>query len=90
MVDREANANGGMLVIATSIPDKREWIQWKGRTARQDRPGQFQVVLNLKSKPFTDPKHKKLPAMLRAPTMTEDGKVALFVLPCTMLYLVPC
>ena len=38
VVDKEANANGGMLVIATSIPDEREWIQWKGRTARQDRP----------------------------------------------------
>jgi len=24
-----------MLVIATSVPDEREWIQWKGRTARQ-------------------------------------------------------
>ena len=40
VVDREANANGGMLVVATSMPDEREWIQWKGRTARQDRPGQ--------------------------------------------------
>eukprot|EP00966_Prymnesium_polylepis_P163189 3771580-Prymnesium_polylepis.1 len=46
VVDRESNANGGMLVIATSIPDEREWIQWVGRTARQDRPGQFYVVLN--------------------------------------------
>ena len=52
VVDKEANANGGMLVIATSIPDKREWIQWKGRTARQDRPGQFQVVLNLQVRPL--------------------------------------
>ena len=44
--DEFANANGGMLVIATSIPDTREWIQWKGRTARQDRPGQFYVVMS--------------------------------------------
>ena len=35
VVDKESNLNGGMLVIATSIPDEREWIQWKGRTARQ-------------------------------------------------------
>ena len=27
VIDKEANANGGMLVIATSIPDEREWIQ---------------------------------------------------------------
>jgi len=45
-----------MLVIATSVPDEREWIQWKGRTARQDRPGQFYVILNTKAKPFTDKK----------------------------------
>ena len=54
VVDKEANANGGMLVIATSIPDEREWIQWKGRTARQDRPGQFYVILNEKSKLFKE------------------------------------
>jgi len=52
VVDKEANANGGMLVIATSIPDEREWIQWKGRTARQDRPGQFYVILDQTAKPF--------------------------------------
>ena len=55
VVDKEANANGGMLVIATSIPDEREWIQWKGRTARQDRPGQYFVILNQKAAPFTLP-----------------------------------
>ncbi|KAL3927990.1 MAG: hypothetical protein SGPRY_002578 [Prymnesium sp.] len=53
VVDKEANANGGMLVIATSIPDEREWIQWKGRTARQDRPGQFYVILDRQEKPFS-------------------------------------
>jgi len=65
VIDKEANANGGMLVIATSIPDEREWIQWKGRTARQDRPGQFYVVLDEKAKPFDDPRHKKLKERLR-------------------------
>ena len=34
-LDERANAEGGMLVIATSIPDAREWAQWKWRTARQ-------------------------------------------------------
>ena len=40
-MDEGANAHGGMLVIATDVPDAREWIQWKGRTARQDRPGPY-------------------------------------------------
>ena len=43
-----------MLVIAMSIPDEREWIQWKGRTARQDRPGQFHVVLDRSAPPFSE------------------------------------
>jgi superfamily II DNA/RNA helicase len=64
-VDKEANANGGMLVIATSIPDEREWIQWKGRTARQDRPGQFYVILDETAKPFSEPSRKKLKDELR-------------------------
>ena len=33
--DERANAEGGMLVIATSIPDALEWAQWKGCLARQ-------------------------------------------------------
>ena len=53
-MDKEANANGGMLVIATSVPDEREWIQWRGRTARQDRPGQFHVVLSRQAPPLVD------------------------------------
>ena len=51
-LDERANAEGGMLVIATSIPDAREWAQWKGRTARQDRPGQYLVVLSAEDEPF--------------------------------------
>ena len=68
-----------MLVIATSIPDKREWIQWKGRTARQDRPGQFTVVLSLQAKPFNLPQHKKLPNTLRSDKLSEDAKVDLLL-----------
>ena len=80
VIDKTSNENGGMLVIATSIPDEREWIQWRGRTARQDRPGQFTVILNEKEKPFDDPKHKKLRERLRkleatATTSVEDAKV---------------
>jgi len=51
-LNEKANENGGMLVIATTIPDAREWAQWKGRTARQDRPGQYFVVLCEEDEPF--------------------------------------
>eukprot|EP00966_Prymnesium_polylepis_P146911 3393131-Prymnesium_polylepis.1 len=60
-----------MLVIATSIPDEREWIQWKGRTARQDRPGQFHVILNKQAKPFSE--KPKLEGKLKK--MSEDTKI---------------
>ena len=74
VVDKEANSNGGMLVIATSIPDEREWIQWKGRTARQDRPGQFYVLLDRKSKLLTvDDKPTKLAGKLKK--LTDDQKI---------------
>lgn len=53
VMDKAANANGGMIVIATSVPDEREWIQWRGRTARQDRPGQFHIVLNREAPPLS-------------------------------------
>ena len=48
MKDPDANRKGGgLVVIATSIPYEgtREWIQWVGRTARQDKPGQYYAVL---------------------------------------------
>jgi hypothetical protein len=36
------------LVIITEIPaaGEREWVQWKGRTARSDRMGQYAIVLS--------------------------------------------
>jgi len=73
VVDQESNDNGGMLVITTSIPNEREWIQWKGRTARQDRPGQFFVLLNKQAPPFSLPKHKKLLGKLNG--LTPDEKI---------------
>ena len=50
--------------IATSVPDEREWIQWRGRTARQDRPGQYHIVLNRQDPngPFAD--HPNLESQL--------------------------
>lgn len=46
LFDEEADAAGGMAVIATNIPpSERDWTQWKGRTARSDRRGQYAVIL---------------------------------------------
>ena len=43
----EIDARGGLMLIMTNIPDNgREWIQWIGRTARQDQKGQYAVVLS--------------------------------------------
>jgi hypothetical protein len=45
--DKQANNLGGLMVIITDIPDsQREWVQWIGRTARQDKNGQISVLLN--------------------------------------------
>eukprot|EP01047_Picozoa_sp_COSAG01_P066130 COSAG01_NODE_9069_length_2564_cov_4.288021_1_plen_811_part_10 len=45
--DDQANAAGGIMLIISHIPEtKREWIQWVGRTGRQDRNGQYSVLLN--------------------------------------------
>jgi len=73
VMDKDANANGGMLVIATTVPDEREWIQWRGRTARQDRPGQFVVVLDRRAPPFTE--HSGLAADLSG-LRTGDERLA--------------
>ena len=57
VMDEKADKDGGMLVIATSVPDEREWTQWKGRTARQDKSGQYMVILR-----SDDPCVKRLPS----------------------------
>lgn len=44
--DPSVDAQGGLLVIPTAVPtSQREWTQFLGRTARQDRRGQFCAVL---------------------------------------------
>ena len=51
--DEDVDADGGLLMIALSIPcSEREFIQWKGRTARSDRQGQYAVILNAQDKPL--------------------------------------
>jgi len=44
--DPVVDAQGGLLLIPTAVPtSQREWTQFLGRTARQDRHGQFCAVL---------------------------------------------
>jgi len=46
MHDAEADRLGGLLLIVMRIPFScREWVQYQGRTARQDRRGQMCAVL---------------------------------------------
>ncbi|CAK0828442.1 unnamed protein product [Prorocentrum cordatum] len=45
--DSDVDAQGGLLLIPTFVPtSRRDWTQFLGRTARQDRRGQFCCVLN--------------------------------------------
>lgn len=44
--DPDADAGGGLLLIPALVPtSQREWTQFLGRTARQDRRGQYCAVL---------------------------------------------
>jgi hypothetical protein len=47
MSDESANDAGGLMLIITTVPDTgtREWVQWVGRTARQDKNGQWAHIL---------------------------------------------
>ena len=41
-----SQVNGGLMLIIGFVPDsEREYIQFLGRTARQDKRGQFAAVL---------------------------------------------
>jgi hypothetical protein len=52
--DEEVNEAGGLLVIMMTIPEsEREFVQWRGRTARNDRRGQFAVLLNGAEEPVS-------------------------------------
>jgi Mg-chelatase subunit ChlD len=47
VADSDVDAQGGLLLIPTIVPtSRRDWTQYLGRTARQDRRGQFCCVLN--------------------------------------------
>jgi len=47
VVDPAIDEKGGLLLILTFVPwSEREWIQFIGRTGRQDHAGQYAVFLN--------------------------------------------
>jgi len=47
VVDPSIDENGGLLLILTFVPwSEREWIQFLGRTSRQDHQGQYAVFLS--------------------------------------------
>jgi len=49
VVDPAIDEKGGLLLILTFVPwSEREWIQFIGRTGRQDHAGQYAVFLNTK------------------------------------------
>jgi len=46
--DELVDEKGGCLLVLEYVPDsEREWIQFLGRTARHDHPGQYAVILNV-------------------------------------------
>eukprot|EP00052_Salpingoeca_macrocollata_P001477 m.25786 g.25786 ORF g.25786 m.25786 type:complete len:1556 (+) comp11422_c0_seq1:420-5087(+) len=52
--DEEVDRHGGLLVIMLTVPDsKREWVQWIGRTARQDSQGQYMVLVSQSEEPLS-------------------------------------
>jgi hypothetical protein len=61
----QIDGRGGLAVLISTIPASlREWVQWKGRTARNDHKGQYGVILNSTSK------------LIRS-TMQENGQSSL-------------
>lgn len=54
--DELVDEKGGFLLVLEYVPDsEREWIQFLGRTARHDHPGQYAVVLNMDEYNFLSP-----------------------------------
>lgn len=55
ITDERVDENGGFLIVVTAVPDsEREWVQWKGRTARQDHKGQYNAFLVNTQAPLKD------------------------------------
>lgn len=76
LYDEEADAAGGMLVIASNIPaSERDWIQWKGRTARSDRKGQYAVILCKDDEPISKADAKLLESFHSSGAVYGEGLI---------------
>jgi len=61
VTDAQIDKHGGLLVIITFVPlSIRDWMQFTGRTARQDRRGQYAVILNAASSALQEMRNKGL------------------------------
>jgi hypothetical protein len=70
IIDKTVDQDGGLMVIMTEVPDAgvKEWVQWKGRTSRSDRRGQYAVVL---LEANISQKHRGLPKVPGAQSIYE-------------------
>lgn len=47
VTDADADRNGGLMLIIQKVPEQsRDWIQYLGRTARQDKRGQWMAIID--------------------------------------------
>jgi hypothetical protein len=71
--DPQVDQAGGLTVIATCIPpNEREWAQWLGRTARNDRRGRFAVILSEEDEPVQD--QSSTPHRVRLAVISEHRR----------------
>jgi len=79
VVDPSIDEQGGLLLILTFVPwSEREWIQFLGRTGRQDHAGQYAVFLSQedelvqKAQPIKKPEEAFVDAILRHGDMETE------------------
>eukprot|EP00971_Amphidinium_carterae_P159993 3172051-Amphidinium_carterae.1 len=81
VVDPSIDEAGGLLLILTWVPwSEREWIQFLGRTGRQDHAGQYATLLNaedekIKAIKWTEKDGDQLISMIMKKGDEETAKV---------------
>jgi len=74
----QADKHGGLLLIITEVPRvQRDWVQYLGRTGRQDNHGQWSVVLNRGDYAEDEEKHgQRLEASTAVDTILRWGNAS--------------
>mmetsp|Transcript_81068 Transcript_81068/g.216527 ORF Transcript_81068/g.216527 Transcript_81068/m.216527 type:complete len:616 (-) Transcript_81068:164-2011(-) len=74
----QADKHGGLLLIITAVPRvQRDWVQYLGRTGRQDNHGQWSVVLNRLDYKNDEEKHgQRLESGTAVETILNWGNVS--------------